>query len=533
MSKKPHIIIFNPDQMRSDALSHLGNPASITPNLDRMAANEAVSFRNAFCQNPVCVPSRCSFMTGLYPHTLGHRTMSYHMREGESTLLQELKNDGYYVWANARNDLIAGQIPGLIESHVSELYYGGNSKQAPGNMNPNPRGKPGDISFYSFHYGELKVDERGKNYTSDDEDIDAAVQRILNPVDDRPLCISLGLQYPHPPYQVEEPYFSAINRNSLPKRILPDDQSGKSRMLELLRKYQNLSQLTEVEWDEMRATYLGMCMKVDEQFGRLCDALKQAGIYDDSAIFFFSDHGDYTGDFGISEKTQNTFEDCVSKVPLLIKPPAGIKTDPGVSNGLVELVDFYATALDFAGIQSPHSHFGLSLRDVLSDRSLEHRSFVTCEGGRLASETHCNESDASPVSTYNPYWPRRMAQMDDQAHAKGTMIRTSKSKYIFRHEDQDEFYDLDLDPYEEKNLIDSPAYAGEIAKLRLDLLGWFQDTCDIVPFDHDARVSSDMIWHKVKNLCPSGSEEMVRKKINAGAGLFEIINLCKNLKPDT
>ena len=82
MNRKPDIIVINPDQMRADALHHLGNKASNTPNMDALA-QEGVSFDNAFCQNPVCVPSRCSFMTGLYPHTTGHRTMSYLLREVE------------------------------------------------------------------------------------------------------------------------------------------------------------------------------------------------------------------------------------------------------------------------------------------------------------------------------------------------------------------------------------------------------------------------------------------------------------------
>lgn len=111
MNKKPNIIIFNPDQMRADSLHHLGNPASITPTLDQMAAADSVSFRNAFCQNPVCVPSRCSFMTGLYPHVHGHRTMGHLLHAEEPSLLKELKDAGYYVWANARNDLVAEQFP--------------------------------------------------------------------------------------------------------------------------------------------------------------------------------------------------------------------------------------------------------------------------------------------------------------------------------------------------------------------------------------------------------------------------------------
>lgn len=68
MSKCPYIIIFNPDEMRADTIAHLGNPAAITPCLDEFAHQDAVSFSRAYCQNPVCVPSRCSFFTGLYPH---------------------------------------------------------------------------------------------------------------------------------------------------------------------------------------------------------------------------------------------------------------------------------------------------------------------------------------------------------------------------------------------------------------------------------------------------------------------------------
>ena len=91
MAKRPNIIIFNPDEMRTDTMSHMGNPAAVTPFLDEFQSTEAVSFRNAYCQNPVCVPSRCSFFTGLYPHVHGHRTMAHLLRPGESSLFLELK----------------------------------------------------------------------------------------------------------------------------------------------------------------------------------------------------------------------------------------------------------------------------------------------------------------------------------------------------------------------------------------------------------------------------------------------------------
>ena len=94
MSDKKNMILFVADQMRSDVMAHMGNPAAITPNLDSLA-QEGVSFENAYCQNPVCVPSRNSFLTGLYPHVSGHRTMHYLQREDEPNILKEMKENGY------------------------------------------------------------------------------------------------------------------------------------------------------------------------------------------------------------------------------------------------------------------------------------------------------------------------------------------------------------------------------------------------------------------------------------------------------
>ena len=193
MKKRPHIIIFNPDEMRWDTMGHMGNPAAVTPFLDRFAAEEAVSFRQAFCQNPVCVPSRCSFFTGLYPHVRGHRTMSYLLHPGEENLFSELRENGYYVWMNARNDLFAGQMPGWAESNADIIFYGGEVPPAPGHGE-------GDGELYSHYGGKLPLDEQGKNYGSDDEAVDEAVRfvREYSP-GEQPLCLFLGLMLPHVP----------------------------------------------------------------------------------------------------------------------------------------------------------------------------------------------------------------------------------------------------------------------------------------------------------------------------------------------
>lgn len=527
---RPNIVIINPDQMRADALAHLGNPASKTPYLDKIAQTEGVSFSNAFCQNPVCVPSRCSFFTGLYPHVNGHRTMYHELHSHETSFLKELKDAGYYVWMNARNDFLAAQEDGIFDKHATETFYGGDIPPSPG-PKKNMRGTPGSKHFYSFYGGELNVDELGENNTYDDESIKKSIDLIKNYDKDEPFCIFLGLIKPHPPYQIEEPYFSAIDREKLPQRIeLSDDEMAKKpKIIRELVKEMHTDLLDKNDWDELRGCYLGMCLKVDEYVKNICEALKEKGIYDDTAIFFFSDHGDYTGDYGMVEKTQNTFEDCLVKVPFLIKPPKGYQLDAGISDSLVELVDFYATAMDMSGVTPTHSHYGKSLVSVIGDRSKHVREYVYSEGGRLADETHCDDS-GKMLHPYNPYYPRNNAQKDHVVHTKATMIRSDKYKYIRRKYEIDEFYDLEKDPNEKNNQIDNPEYKDVIMKMQMAMLQWYQDTCDIVPFTMDHRDSFEMSWSRIKNLCPKELESEVKEKIRGGIGMYQIMEWMQRQK---
>ena len=106
MNNRPNIVLIVPDSYRGDVLGHLGNPGAVTPHLDALVARDAVSYRNAFAQNPVCSPSRCSFMTGWYPHVHGHRSMRNLLKEHEPHLLKVLRQAGYQVWWGGKNDLV-------------------------------------------------------------------------------------------------------------------------------------------------------------------------------------------------------------------------------------------------------------------------------------------------------------------------------------------------------------------------------------------------------------------------------------------
>ena len=123
------------------------------------------------------------------------------------------------------------------------------------------------------------------------------------------------------------------------------------------------------------------------------EALRDAGIYDDTAVFFFSDHGDFTGDYGLVEKTQNTFEDVLTRVPFIVKPPKGIPVQPRVSDALVELpkddprVLTEAQASYFRALklrpEYPAALDGLArIYEARADEyeAIVGRVFVTCDG---------------------------------------------------------------------------------------------------------------------------------------------------------
>lgn len=491
MSSRPHIVIFNPDQWRGDVLGHLGNPAAVTPNLDRMVNEDGVSFRYAFCQNPMCTPSRCSFMSGWYPHVRGHRTMTHMMQPDEPVLLKTLKDNGYFVWWGGKNDLVPGQngysgycdvkySPPSEERTKPELRY-------PANW----RGSPAGDNYYSFYAGRLECNPTAGEPTSGDwAMVRGAVDLVRRYDGDRPLCLYLPLTFPHPPYAVEDPWYSMIERGKVPSCApIPKKIDREPALYRVLRELQGMQEWTKERWAELRATYYGMCARVDHQFGMLMDALKDHGLYDDTAVFFFSDHGDFTGDYGVVQKADNVFPDGLVRVPFIIKPPEGTAVQPRVSEALVELIDFPATVEALTGIEPKHTHFGRSLLPVLSGKSDCHRDAVFCEGGRRYGEKQCLGLELIPEPAEdNLYWSiLKPFRTESPEIGKAVMLRTHEYKYIHRLYEQDELYNLRADPMETVNRIDDSQLAGVLAGLRERLMKFYLETADVVPFKIDKR----------------------------------------------
>jgi arylsulfatase A-like enzyme len=499
-SNRPNIVIFNTDQWRGDALGHTGNPAARTPHLDELVARDAVSFRNAFCQSPVCTPSRSSFMTGWYPHVRGHRTMNHmlHAERDETNLLRMLKDAGYFVWWGGKNHFVPGQFS--VDGECDVRFKATDDDYLRWGHTPRPglhqwddwRGQRGSDTYYGFYAGRLDTGDDDIYCDKDWADLLGAVDFVRSYEGDQPFCLYLALFYPHPPYGVEEPWFSSIDREKVPPRAPTlEDWSGKPSILRGIWDKLNVQGWSEERWQELRATYYGMCARVDHQFGLLMSALTEAGIYDETAVFMFSDHGDFTGDYGLVEKTQNTFEDCLTNVPFILKPPRDVPVQPRVSDALIELVDFPATVFELTGVEPGYSHFGRSLLPVLSGDTDMHRDAVFSEGGRLRGEMHASERVSLTRWHGDPednlYWPRLRLQSSDEHpwHTKATMCRTATHKYVRRLYERDELYDLRDDPLESRNRIDDTEYGPVLLELKERMLTWYMETCDVVPFDLD------------------------------------------------
>lgn len=494
---KKNIVMFVPDQMRRDSLHHQGNQASITPNFDELA-NEGVSFENAYCQNPVCVPSRSSFLSGLYPHTNGHRTMHYLPREEEPNILREMKNNGYEVIWIGRNDVIPSD---RLKTDYCDEYYDGvdmenkrdvygeafSAKKEMTQEHPEvyERMLEGD-NYYSFYMGKLPD---GNGFGKADWN---CIQSVLDYIDrktqednEKPFFIYCSILFPHPPYACEEPWYSSIDRNKLDKRRTDvKELINKPSMLYEINRKQNLGSWTEERFNELRATYLAMVSRVDYQFGLIIDKLKEKEIYDDTSVIVFSDHGDYTGDYGIVEKTQNTFEDPVSNVPFLIKPAKGIPIKQRITKAQIELLDVPATLADLAGFELEYTHFGKSILDVVAGEET-HKETVYCEGGRIHGETQAMELGHGKESIY---WPRLSTQYSEGAeHTKALMCKTEKYKYILRLYETDELYDLEKDPLELDNVINNKDYKEVVSEMKNKALHFYMETTDFVPNKRDPR----------------------------------------------
>ena len=507
---KPNLLIFVSDHFRAEALHHLGNTASRTPHFDAFVANEAISIKHAFCQNPVCVPSRCSFLSGFYPHANGYRTMHHLMDEQAPNLLKELKQNGYHIYFGGKNDAFKLEVP--VTSYCDDRSDAFDEmaklmRQQPlkdgyraiGHMQREEalaaeaqkeasRHDAQSRYYYAIYQGVVDGDNPlAVGYTgAEDLQVADAIRYIENYQGDQPLCVYLPLMLPHPWYACTPEDFAAIQREAIEPCVRLNDRQRalKPSIEEGMRHNHRLYQWDDESLLDFKQTYLAMVHHIDANFQKVLNAFKRRGIYDQTAVLMFSEHGDYAGEYEIAEINQNTFEDFLTNVPLLIKPPKGVPVVPGVRDCLAELVDVVPTVAELCGFELSYVQHGRSLCQLLADPGAKVKDYVFSEGGRLAEEKHCMDAGHQKSMLY---WARTSVQEKMPEHTKAVMIRSMRYKYVKRLYEKDEFYDLSVDPKEMENRIDDKAYAKIIDEMQKMMLEFFVRTADNVPMKRDRR----------------------------------------------
>jgi arylsulfatase A-like enzyme len=470
--------MFMPDQLRADACGPFGAQPAMTPNLDSLAAR-GVRFAQAYSQHSVCSQSRASIFTGWYPHVAGHRTLTNLLKPWEPNLLRILKDSGYHVaWAGARGDTFA---PGGTAASTNR--FGFTTRPSPASLarlHEFPRPHDHKLSE-AFYIGRVTPDD--DEIDPDEATVRTAEEWLAEPLPE-PWVLLVALFGPHPPFAVGEPWFSMHARADVPRPVTPIE-AGKARFVDAIRNAYGTERLDPDDWAEIIATYYGMVSRVDDHLGRVVRALDRSGATERTMVAFFTDHGEYRGDYGLVEKWMSGLDDCLLRNPLVIAGPdvaAGERSDT-----FVELIDLLPTLLDMADAAAPHTHFGRTLVPALHDPATEHRDAAFSEGGFLLVEEPLLERAGFP-------YHHKAALQHDQPELAGRSlcIRTPDHTYVHRLYEEPELYDRHADPDETANLAGRADVVGIERALRDRLLDWLVATSDVVPLDQDPRFEPDV-----------------------------------------
>lgn len=466
---RPNILIFMPDQQRADCVGCFGNPLIQTPNIDALASR-GIRFDNAWANHPVCSPSRVNLMTGWYPHTRGHRTLTHLVQPHEPNLLKYLKEGGYHVaWAGARGDVFA---PGVTEA--STHFSGWTTR--PGQLGMGPQYEEQSTLYNLFYHGK-----RPGNDTWLDFD-EATTRTAIDWLDEKPKgpwCLWMPLVFPHLPFEVEDPWYSMYSGADLSRRI-PGNGEGKPIFHEGIRKKYGTDRVTEAQWQEIIRVYYGMVSRVDAQLGRVMQKLDQIGELDNTIVVYLTDHGEYIGDFGLVEKWPSAMDRSILQNPVIMAGPGVI--EGAVARGFTEMVDILPTLLELADVELRHTHFGTSLVPVIEDPTVSVRDCAFSEGGFRVRDEHLFEVADGEYRNKS-----ELEHEQPESTGKCVAMRTDDYTYVFRLYEGDELYDRRSDPDETTNLIDRAEHSDAADRLRGRVLSWLLETSDVIPWDQDPR----------------------------------------------
>ena len=452
-SRKPNVLLIICDDLNTH-VSTSGYRHIKTPAFDHLA-DEGMTFHRAYCQYPVCGPSRASFLSGLYPQSTGildNQTDIKTSRPGTASLPQQFKESGYWtgavgkVFHNSKTD------PGGIAWDEALRFKNDEMPMV------TPLRKKFEIEHGSITEGKSRrlwkdfyptiakqtMDQRpgwGPTGLKDNQHKDGKnARQIANWIEnekygDQPFFMACGIQKPHVPFLAPNKYFAMYP---------PEDLVFTPATLEFWKQAPEIAQTKRYEGfgfqfgkrndsrrREFMQAYHACISFIDAQIGIIFDALKRSGHWEDTIVVLTSDHGYLLGEKFMWGKVM-LFEMC-DRVPLVIRAPG--QTRPGsISEGLVELVDLFPTLAELCYIEAPEELQGTSLVPMLRDPE---------KPGKQVAYT---------VVMRGP--------------TPGKAIRTDRWHYNSWPNRSEELYDLQNDPHENRNLADQAAHKKTLKLVR-------------------------------------------------------------------
>lgn len=476
MPDQPNILWITTDRQRHDTLGCLGNPWVHTPHLDGLA-RDGVLFTQAFCQNPICTPSRCSFMTGRYPRT------TRVVRNGQAIpaterLVPRLLADAGYVCGHAGKFHLAPGSPTVTqwcERRIDDGY-------SVFDWSLHPPGPPvnaytrwlaeNDITFTRTPFeGSPYIDIGMPAATSNPGWVaNRAISFMRSSASaGKPWFFTCNFEAPHNPFDPPEPflrrYLERLDEIPLPT-YSPGELDSKPIFQRIDRAgvwggcegFYAAEKMSSRDHRLIRAAYWALCDHIDYEVGRLLSALRETGQAENTLILFHSDHGEMLGDHGIYFQGAY-FYDAMLHVPLIMAWPG--RTRPVRSGALVELVDIAPTLLDAAGAPPYAGVQGRSLWPLITGAA---------PAGTHRPDLYAEYDNSIPLG-YRRCGGARLTGLRTPTHAL-TVVHSH---------DTGELYDLHQDPGEVRNLWDDPAAAPDKLRLLLRLANRMADTNDPLP----------------------------------------------------
>lgn len=365
-SQRPPNVLFIVADDLNTALGAYGHPLVQTPNIDALA-RRGVRFDRAYCQNPLCCPSRASFLTGLRPDSsqVWANNVDFRTKHPDLvTLPQHFKNNGYY--SAREGKLFHMNVPagvGTPEFQDPPSWSHSGSPQGLEDKSPGTLHRLGPPEGQAFGITWMSTaDAKGQA----DEDAASRAISLLEAHQNEPFFLGLGFVRPHLPLVAPSRFFDLYPLDRCqPAQNPPNDIDDISPLFRsIIPNLWNHMGMSEAEQREALRGYYATTSFMDEQCGRVLSALDRLNLRDNTIVVFTSDHGWHLGEHTRWQK-RSFFEES-ARVPLIVADPRR-PIRGRASAGLVELVDLYPTLCDLTGLPAPAHLEGQSFAPLLSN----------------------------------------------------------------------------------------------------------------------------------------------------------------------